>query len=152
MKMISAMLIPLALSAGPAFAQPADQSTLSGSVTLKVVPPMPQDAQAPPQAAETVTVRIERPSTSADEEEDAEQRNLETCGKIWNTKLKAYRDELERIKPYRVYWEKWKDSPAQRPPAPSEPVLTRASYRQCMAQCLKDETATRPGGLPAPAK
>jgi hypothetical protein len=149
MKTISALLIPLALSAGPASAQPP-QSTLSGSVTLKVVPP--QDAQAPPQAAETVTVLIERPSTSAGEDEDAEQHNLETCGKIWNAKLKAYRDELKRTKPYRVYWEKWKDSPAQRPPAPSEPVLTRATYRQCMAQCLRDETATCPGGLPAPTK
>jgi hypothetical protein len=139
MKMISAILIPLALSTGPAFAQPADQSTLSGSVTLKVVPPMPRDAQGPPQAAETVTVRIERPTRSADEDEDAEQHNLETCGKIWNAKLKAYWDNLERTKLYRVYWEKWKDSPAQRPPAPSEPVLTRVSYRQHMAQCLEDD-------------
>lgn len=147
MKLISAMLIPLALAAAPALAQPADQSTLSGSVTVKVVPPAPQDAQAP-QAAETLTLRIERPSTAADADEDAEQRSLETCGKRWNAKLKAYRDERARTKPYRDYWEKWKDAPAQRPPAPSEPILTRASYRQCMAQCLNDGTAMCPGGLP----
>ena len=95
-----------------------------------------------------MTLHVVRPATSDDDSEDAEQRDLEICGAKWNAKLKAYREELAQTKGYRTYWETWKDSPAQRPPKLPLPVLTRASYRQCMAQCLEGAGAICPGGWP----
>ena len=97
----------------------------------------------------TVTdVYLFRTVCFADDSEEAEQRSLETCGARWDSKLKAYREELAQAKGYRTYFETWKDSPAQRPPLLPLPVLTRTSYRQCMAQCLEAAGAICPGGWP----
>jgi hypothetical protein len=70
------------------------------------------------------------------------------CGAKWNAKLKAYNDEVERTKDYRDYYDKWKDFPAQRPPKLPLPMLTRISYRACMAECLHGAPWTCPGGWP----
>ena len=132
MKLISAAL-PLALLAHSAFGQPSDQCTQS---------------QARPPATQAPEVRVEPASASSAEDKAAVQRDLESCGAKWNKKLKAYEITLEQTKDYRNYFEKWKDFSAQRPPKLPIPELTRASYRQCMAQCLGDETAACPGGWP----
>jgi hypothetical protein len=141
-KLTSAILVPLAFLMSSAFADESYQATSSGTLTPPIAPP----AAAAPQAGETLTAHVERPATSDDK--DSEQRDLETCGTKWNAKLKAYRKELAQTKGYGTYWETWKDSPAQRPPKLPLLVLTRASYRQCMAQCLEGAGAICPGGWP----
>ena len=154
MNLISATLVPLAFStyvASSAFADETYPATLSGTVTLQVVAPTPAEALAKmpanPQTSETLTVHVVHPSASA-ADEDAEQRDLETCGAKWNAKLKAYKDGLARTKNYRTYFDTWEDFPAQRPPKLPLPVLTRASYRACMAECLHEGGAVCPGGWP----
>jgi hypothetical protein len=126
MKVTTATLAPLAFLMSSAFADESHQATTSGTLTLQIV----------------------RPAVSDDDSEEAQQRNLETCGSKWNAKLKAYQKELAQTKLYRTYWETWKNSPAQRPPELPLPVLTRASYRQCMAQCLEGAGPICPGGWP----
>jgi hypothetical protein len=143
MKLTSATLVPLAFLMTSAFADESYQAT-ARTVTLQIAPPKPAEAAAAPQAAEA---HVLRPAASDDDSEQAEQRDLETCGAKWDAKLKAYQKELAQTKRYRTYWETWKDSPAQRPPKLALPVLTRPSYRQCMAQCLEGAGAC-PGGWP----
>jgi hypothetical protein len=147
MKLTSATLVPLAFLMSSAFADESYQATAGGTLTLQIAPPKPAEAAAAPQAGETLTVHVVRPA-APDDSEDAEQRDLETCGANWNAKLKAYREELAQTKSYRTYWETWKDSPAQRPPKLPLLVLTRASYRQYIAQCLEGAGAISPGGWP----
>jgi hypothetical protein len=146
MKLTSTTLVPLAFLMSSAFADESYRATASATLTVQIGPPKPAEAAAAPQAGETLTVHVVHPAAS--DSEDAEERDLETCGEKWNAKLKAHRDELARTKGYQTYWETWKDSPAQRPPKLPLPVLTRASYRQYMAQCLERAAAIRPGGWP----
>jgi len=157
MKLILATFVPLVCAASlvpSAFADETSPATLSGTVTLQVVSSKPAEAPANPQPAETLTVHVVRPSAAADDSEEAKQRDLETCGARWNDKLKAYRKELERTADYQTYFDTWKDSAAQRPPKLPIPVLTRASYRQCMAECLEGAAAGGicPGGWPEEKK
>lgn len=79
---------------------------------------------------------------------NAEQRNLEFCDAKWKEKLNKNHCELEQAKVYRSYYDKWKDSPAQRPPRLPISELTRASYRQYMYACLQDITEKCPAGAP----
>jgi hypothetical protein len=151
MNLILAALVPLAYAtflAPSAFAGEAYPATLSGTSTLQAIAPKPPEATAKPRTSETLTVHVVPPPQFADDSEEAEQRSLETCGARWDSKLKAYREELAQAKGYRTYFETWKDSPAQRPPLLPLPVLTRTSYRQCMAQCLEAAGAICPGGWP----
>jgi hypothetical protein len=151
MKPISVIVLPLALLAGSAFGQPADPSAPDKAVTTESVPPAPAPAlQNPnplpvaPPALQRLMIRNEHPSAADHEDNDAEQRDLEYCGRKWNKKMEAYKDARERTADYQSYFEKWQDFAAQRPPKPMLPELTRASYRLCMAQCLGDQTASCP--------
>jgi hypothetical protein len=119
------MFLPLVLVAYAASGQPSDPS---------------KQPQVQPTTSQAPTVRVTPASGSIDD--------LKSCGAKWNKKLKLYEDALEQTKDYRNYFEKWKNSTAQRPPMLPIPELTRASYRLCMAQCLGDTTATCPGGWP----
>jgi hypothetical protein len=131
MKLITATFLPLALVAYAASGQPNDPSKQP-----QAQPPMTQAPAAPVAPA------------SASNDQAATQGDLESCGAKWNKKLKLYEEALDQTKDYRNYFETWKNSTAQRPPMLPIPELTRASYRQCMAQCLGDKTATCPGGWP----
>lgn len=133
MKLTIAMFLPLVLLAYAASGQPSDRST---------------ESRAQPLAAQAPAVRFTPASASSDKDKAAAQRDLESCGEKWNKKLKLYKTTLEQTKDYRNYFEKWKNSSAQRPPILPIPELTRESYRLCMAQCLGDETAACPGGWP----
>lgn len=133
MKLTTATFLPLALVAYAASGQPNDQSTQS---------------QAQPPTAQAPAARVAPTSASNDEDKASTQSDLQSCGAKWNEKLKQYEKALARTKDYRNYFEKWKNSSAQRPPMLPIPELTRASYRLCMAQCLGDKTAACPGGWP----
>ena len=123
MKLISVTLLPLVLLINSAAAQPTSQCKLPAPATAFTC-------------------------GTGDEPENAEQRNLEFCDVKWNEKLRKNHCKLEEAKVYRIYYDKWKDSPAQRPPKPPIPELTRASYRQYVANCLQDIMARCPAGAP----
>jgi hypothetical protein len=130
MKLISATLLPLVLLTGSAIAEPS--SRCKSPAPVQALTPQP----APAPACKT-----------DDEARNTEQRNLETCDADWQKELKDHNDKLERATAYRNYYDKWRDSPAQRPPKLPIPELTRASYRQYMASCLRDRTAMWPGSF-----
>lgn len=123
MKPISAMLLPLVLLINSAAAQPTSKCEFPASA-------------------------IAFACGTGDEPENADQRNLEFCDIKWKEKLMKNHCELEEAKVYRIYYEKWKDSPAQRPPKLPIPQLTRANYRQYMANCLQDIMERCPAGAP----
>ena len=155
MKPIFATLAPLALLttlSAPAFAEETYPATVGGTVTVQAVAPKPAEGPGKPPTSETLTIHFVHPSAAADEGEDPEQHDLEACGAKWNAKLKAYREQLAQTKDYRTYFDKWRDFPAQRPPQLPLPVLTRASYRACMAECLHEGGAVCPGGWPEETK
>ena len=133
MKLITATFLPLALVAYAASGQPNDQS---------------KQPQAQPTTAQAAAARVAPASASINEDKAATLGDLKSCGANWNKKLKLYEEALDQTRDYRNYFEKWKNSSAQRPPMLPIPELTRASYRECMAQCLGDKTATCPGGWP----
>ena len=152
MKLISATLALSALFAASAVADETYQSTLSGTLTVQAAPPQSAENPAKPQTTETLTLHVVHPPAAADDSEEAEVHDLEACGAKWNAKLKAYKDELAQTKDYRTYFDTWEGFPAQRPPKLPLPVLTRASYRACMAECLHEGGATCPGGWPEEKK
>ena len=116
-----ATLVLFALLACPAFADDTYQSTVSGTLTRQVAPQTPAEEPAKLLVTETLTLHVVHPSEAAEE---------------------------KRTKDYRDYYDKWKDFPAQRPPKLPLPMLTRISYRACMAECLHGAPWTCPGGWP----
>jgi hypothetical protein len=156
MKIISATLVSLALMACSASAEDAYQSTMSGNVTIQVVPQEPAKGETRPQAAQTLTVRFVPPPKPAqkttDEDQDDPQVRLKLCGEKWNAKLEDYEARLPKLEKYDAYYRKWQNYPAQHAPKSPDPMLTRASYRACMYACLGDRAAKCPGGWPAKKK
>jgi hypothetical protein len=148
MKSMSAALVTVALLACPAAAEERYQSMMSGDVTIKVVPVDAATGASQPQSGENLTVRFVPPPKPEHENEDGVWRKLRSCGKDWDDKLHAHNQALARLEKYIAYYEKWRNSPAQRPPKPPEPDLTRASYRACMYQCLGDRRSECTGGWP----
>lgn len=149
MKMMSITVVSLALFAAPAAAETQYQSSMSGNVKIEVVA---QDAkgQAQPKPGETLTIHFVPPPKKPDEADDDPAQKLEQCGKKWNRKLAYYNEHLlPKLKKDLAYYNKWAGNAAQRPPKPAEPLLTRASYRACIYQCLGDSAAVCPGGWPA---
>lgn len=148
MKIISAALMCLALTAAPAAAETQYKSTMSGNVKIEAAP---QDAkgQAQPKADNTLTIHFVPPPKKPDVSDDDPAQKLEQCGIKWNRKLADYEKRLPKLKKYVAYYDKWAGQPAQRPPQLGEPQLTRATYRACMYECLGDSTAVCPGGWPA---
>jgi hypothetical protein len=114
MKLVPAVLSTALLLAAPAFAQ-----TVVGTAVDRALAP-------PPATADDI------------------QQKLKSCGDWWKRKLGDYEHGLSRQRQYQAYYEKWKNYPAQRPPKSQEPVLTRATYRLCMYECLGDATAKCP--------
>jgi hypothetical protein len=110
------------------------------------------EGAAQPQTSQPLTVQFVHPSAAADDSDEAELRDLEACGARWNAKLKDYKEKLAQAAGYRTYFDKWEDFPAQRPPRLPLPILTRASYRACMAECLHEGGAVCPGGWPEEKK
>ena len=156
MKIISATLVFLALMACPASAGDAYQSTMSGNVTIQVVPREPANGETQPLAPQTLTVRFVPPPKSSqkatEEDQDDPQVKLRLCGEKWNVKLADYEARLPKLEKYDAYYRKWQNYPAQHAPKSPDPILTRASYRACMYQCLGDAAAECPGGWPATKK
>ncbi len=153
MKSMSMAVVTVALLGCPAVA--ADeryQSTMTGDVTIKVVPVDPATGAAQPQSGEDLTIRFAPPPKRAAGTQNALWEKLRSCGKKWNDKLRAYEEESQTREAYLAYYDKWKDHPAQRPPKSSEPILTRASYRACIYQCLDPRQPPCPGGWPPPKK
>jgi hypothetical protein len=153
MKIASATLVSLALMAAPAAAQAEYQSTMSGNVKIEMAP---QDAkgtqgQAQPKPGDTLTIRVVPPpkQPSAIDDEDDPAVKLRQCGDKWNKKLAAYEKRWPKLKAELAYYDKWASYPAQRPPKPPDPLLTRQSYRACIYECLGDTTVSCPGGWPA---
>lgn len=149
MKIMSATLVSLALMIGPAPAEDAYQSTMSGNVTIEVVPKDTTKGETRPKPAETLTIRFVPPPKPVDVDEDDIQQKLKLCGDKWNKKLDDYEAHLPKLQKYLAYYKKWEDHPAQRPPKSPEPLLTRASYRACMYACLGGRRVACPGGWPA---
>lgn len=143
MKIMPAALVSLALTALPAAAETQYQSTMSGNVKVEV---LPQDAKGPPPKAETLTIHFVPPPKKPDEVEDENADKLRKCGEKWNKKLADYEKRLPKLKKYVAYYDKWAGSAAQQPPRLGEPLLTRASYRACIYECLGDSTSACPGG------
>ncbi len=152
MKLISTTLVLSALFIAPAVADETYQSTLSGTLTVQPVSPQPAEGSAKPPATETLTLHVVHPAADAEDSGEAELRDLEACGARWNAKLKDYKAKLAQSEGYRTYFDKWEDFPAQRPPKLPLPILTRASYRACMAECLGEPGAICPGGWPEEKK
>ena len=146
MKIASATLASLALTAAPAVAQTEYPSTMSGTVKIEMAAP---DAKAPqPKPGDTLTIRVVTPPKPAETDEGDPARKLRQCGDKWNRKLAAYEKRWPKLKAELAYYDKWANHPAQRPPKPSEPLLTRESYRACIYECLGDATFSCPGGWP----
>jgi hypothetical protein len=122
MKIVSASLVCVALTAVPAAAQAESPPTMSGAMTA--------------------------PKPSAQSDEDDAAVKLRRCGDRWNRKLATYQAQLPKLKAYLAYYTKWESYPAQRPPKSPEPLLTRQSYRACMSECLGDTSVSCPGGGP----
>jgi hypothetical protein len=156
MKITSATLVSIALMACSASAEDAYQSTMSGNVTIQVVPQEPATGEPQPQAAQTLTVRFVPPpkpaQKTAEEDQDDPQVKLKLCGERWNVKLADYEARLPKLEKYDAYYRKWQNYPAQHAPKSGDPILTRASYRACMYACLGDAAAECPGGWPAKKK
>jgi hypothetical protein len=148
MKIMSGSLACLALMASPAAAETQYQSTMSGSVKIEVAP---QDAngQAQPKPGDTLTIHFVPPPKPPAEGDDDPSQKLVRCGEKWNRKLDAYRALLPKLNKDLAYYRQWESDPAQRPPKPAEPLLTRESYRACIYECLGDRRAKCPGGWPA---
>jgi hypothetical protein len=136
MKTMSATIMSLALLVCPTVADETLQSTMSGTVTLQVVPNTTPDVQAQPQSSETMTLRIVRPPQQVNTDEDDIEYKLQVCGKRWNQKL----SDFEKSK---------KVAEQKRTRIPDRDILTRVSYRQCMYWCLDELQPPCPGGLPA---
>jgi hypothetical protein len=102
MKTISAVLARalmlaglLALLSAPARAEDEYQSTMSGTVAIKVVPKA--SAKAEGQAEETLTIQFVKPpreKAKADDDDDL-QRKLLRCGRSWNKKLQDYETQKQ---------------------------------------------------------
>jgi hypothetical protein len=148
MKIMSATLVSLVLMAAPAVAETQYPSTMSGTVTIEV---LPQDQAKAPSAAkpgDTLTIRFVEPPKPVEPDEDDIGQKLTKCGEKWNKKLDAYEAHLSKLQRYLAYYDKWEGYPAQRPPKSPEPRLTRASYRACIYSCLGDRRVVCPGGWP----
>src|SRR5712672_1480337 len=142
MKIISATLVSLALTAASAWAEGTYQSTMSGNVTIQVIPQEPAKGETQPPAAQTLTVRFVPPpkpvqKTSAEDQDDPQVR-LKLCGEKWNAKLDDYEARLPKLEKYDAYYRKWQNYPAQHAPKSPAPILTRASYRAFMFKCPAD--------------
>ena len=145
MKIMSASFLSLALLAAPAAAQAEYPSVMSGTVKIEMAAPGP--AQTKP--GDTLTIRVvtpRKPPAASDEDDPAVK--LRQCGDKWNRKLADYEKRWPKLKAELAYYAKWANHPAQRPPKPPEPLLTRESYRACIYECLGDRRVTCPGGWP----
>jgi hypothetical protein len=166
MKPISTAVLSFFLLAEYSYAQSPSCQSASGDASSIQLRLLRTDERAPPEAhhpmkvgglrgansdkpanssgAQFATICVEGCSSAAEPETDElpKQRALESCGKKWNDKLQAYKKSYAETKTYRNYYDKWEDSPAERPPKLPLPQLTRASYREFMAECLRDPAAT----------
>ncbi len=146
MKTMCATLVLLGLTIGPAAAEDTYRSTMSGNVTIEVVP---KDADKAPTAAkpgENLTIRFVPPPKPDEPDANDVAKKLKACGDKWNKKLKAYDAGARTRDKYLAYYRRWEDYPAQRPPKSGEPPLSRATYRTCMYECLQDTSEGCPGG------
>jgi hypothetical protein len=134
-----------ALMASPLSAEPQSRSTPSGTVKIEMTA-QDADGQTRPKPDDALTIHIVQPPHPADVDEDQIQQKLAKCGAKWNKKLDDYQARLPKLKKYRAYYDKWENYAAQRPPRSPEPLLTRASYRACMYECLGDVRVACPGG------
>jgi hypothetical protein len=152
MKIVSATLVSLVLTAAPAAAQAEYPATMSGSAKIEMVPPDAKgvQGQAQPKLGDRLTIQLAAPPKQETDEE-APAVKLRQCGDKWNRKLAAYEKDLPKLKKYLAYFNKWQSYPAQRPPKSATPLLTRATYRACIYECLGDTTVSCPGGWPAEA-
>jgi hypothetical protein len=151
MKMMSATLVSLALmslAAAPAAAETQYPSTMSGTVKIEVMPQDQAKATSAAKPGETLTIRFVEPAKPPAVDDDDIGQRLTQCGEKWNRKLDAHQAHLSKLRRYLAYYDKWEGYPAQRPPKSPEPVLTRASYRACIYECLGDRRVTCPGGWP----
>jgi hypothetical protein len=142
MKMMSATVLSLALMTGAAWAEDEYQSTMSGNVTIKVVPTPPPGGSAEAEGGETVTLRFVRPTKPAEQDPNNIQARLQNCGKVWNAALKTHAAILARYETDFADYERAKGYGATAPPKPA--VFTRATYRQCMYACLGDKASECP--------
>ena len=150
MKLMSATLVSVALIAGPAAAETQYQSTMSGTVKIEVTPKVSAGGQAQPKPGETLTIHFVQPPKPAEPDDEDAAQKIKRCGEKWNNKLKAYEELLPKLEKYIAYRKKWENYPAQRPPNPPDPLLTRTTYRTCMYACLDNKLARCPGGWPEP--
>jgi len=143
MKIVSAACMSLALMASSAVAEGEYRSTMSGTVKIEM-----KDAkgQAAPKAGETLTIQVVQPPNAPQADADDAAQRLKACGEKWNVKLAAYEKRLPKLKKERAYRDRLAGFPAQQPPKPGEPLLTRASYRTCMYACLQEKFDRCPGG------
>jgi len=153
MKILSAsflgLFLGLALLAAPAAAQAEYPSVMSGTVKIEMAAPRPTQTKP----GDTLTIRVVMPPTPpAASDEDGPAAKLRHCGDRWNKKLAAYEKRWPKLKADLAYYNKWANYPAQRPPKPPEPLLTRESYRACIYACLGDASVSCPGGWPADTK
>jgi hypothetical protein len=146
MKTMCTTLVLLGLTIGSAAADDTYRSSLSGNVTIEVVPKDADKAPATAKPGENLTIRFVPPPKPDEPEANDVAKKLEACGDKWNKKLKAYDAGARQRDKYLAYYKRWEDYPAQRPPKLAEPPLSRTTYRTCMYACLHDASEGCPGG------
>ena len=106
MKAVWLMLASLAWLAAPACADETYQSTMSGSVTIKVTP---DSASTTSEGDHTLTINFVKPKKQ--DEATGKQHDLDRCGNAWNKKFAALKKKEQK-------------------------ATSRAVYRSCIYECL----------------